>query len=141
MKSATVGRTVDGSKIVVGGTVSKFTAGEFVNSSLLVGYTPSNPGDPFAGETFAANAKLASFRVLGIKGVADPAFENSYVAATSFGSVSLKSIDTTNPTKFGLLANVGIDGLTITTPGLKLKKITVTPNLDAAFGDFEVRVI
>jgi RHS repeat-associated protein/uncharacterized repeat protein (TIGR01451 family) len=141
LRSATVGRRVEGSTIQVMGSVNNFTAGQLVNSSLLVAYTPTNPGDIFAGGTFVADARLLRFRVRGVEGVVEPAFDNSFVAATSFGTVFIDSVNASNAgTKFGLLADLGIDGLTVRTPGLKLKQIGVSPDLDPAFGDFEVRV-
>jgi hypothetical protein len=141
LKSASIGRAVEGSDIQIGGTVNKFIAGAMIDCALFVGFTPTDSGDPFAGGIFKLGARLNLFRVVGIKGVPEPAFENSIVAATLFGTVSFKSINPTNSTRFGLLADIGFENLAIGAPIFKLKKINTTPILDPVFGDFEISVI
>jgi hypothetical protein len=133
---------VNGRTFSVGGNVNSFSVGAFLSSSLFVGYTATNSSDPFAGGLFTPGAKLNTFKVTGVKGSLDPAFGNSLVAATTMGTVTLKSVATDNADrKFGLLLDEAIKKLIITTPSLTLTNILAAPTLPTLFVDFEVRVL
>ena len=142
LRSVTVGGAIGGSTIAVAGTVSSFTAGAFVDSALLAGFTPTDPANPFAGGTFVPGALVNNFQVTGIKGSTDPAFANSTVVASTLGTVRLKSVATDNGgNNFGLLVDVAVKRLTVGTPILALRNVTADPILPGAFGDFQLRVI
>jgi hypothetical protein len=141
IKSLTLG-TVTGAAVAAGKTVGSVKAQTFVDSSLLVGFTPTDPADPFAGGTFAAGSKLNIFQVTGVKGSAAPAFGTSVVAAAGMGTVTLKSVAADDGgLKFGLLAADSIKTVTVATPALRLTNVLDDPTLPSAFGDFEVRVL
>jgi hypothetical protein len=134
LSTATVSGTVRGSTISVAGPVNSFSAHGFADSALLVGFTPGNASDPFAGGTFAPGARVNAFRVTG-------AFDNGIVAATDAGAVVLKAVVADNAGRaFGLLVDGAILSLAVATPPLTLTNITADPALPATLADFRVRV-
>jgi RHS repeat-associated protein len=140
--AVTVRGGMNNSTIDVDGSVNSFHAGAFVGSMLLAGFDPTDANDNFAGGTFNAAATVNSFRVVGVKGAYAPSFADSYLAASSFGSVFVKSVEGNNAgRKFGILADEAIKKLTVTTPALLLRDVTSTPDLSGTFADFEVRLL
>lgn len=133
--TATIKGSTTGSTIHVNGTVKSFTTGALENSDLWVGYTPTLGSDPWGGGAFNTGANLLSFRVLGN-------FANSIVAAHRFGTVRLNTIQGANTgAPFGLIADMGIDRLLLTTPKLDLRSVLTTPSLPGTLGDFTVHVL
>jgi len=105
------GRT-QGATFVVPGNAGPFKTGSFENSSLLIGYTPTNAADPFGGGIFDGEFKLASFAANGFNGLVGPSFENSNLIAAKFGPISLDSVRTDNSANagldFGIAAKMGV---------------------------------
>lgn len=137
--AATIAGTVSGSTIKVNaGNVGSFKAGRFVDSQLLVGFTPTDTNDPMAGGAFASGSTIGSFRVVGYNGLATPAFANSTVAVANIGNVYLKSVQTTNAgKKFGVLADGQVNSVTVAGPAFHYAKDQPTAGLD----DFQVKIV
>jgi hypothetical protein len=104
LSSVNVRGAVTGANFRVAGTVDSFRSGEFVDSLLFVGFDPANPANPLAGGDFTSGLRLGLFKVSGLKDSTAPAFDNSYVAASTIGTVSLKSVDDANVSEFGIVA-------------------------------------
>jgi len=102
------GRTI-GASFVVPGHAGKFKTGTFEDSSILVGYTPTFPLDPFAGGTFDGEFKLAGFSATGFNGFVGATFANSNLIAARVGPVSIASLNVDNPVAFGIAAKAGLD--------------------------------
>lgn len=102
------GQTI-GATFVVPGHAGKFKTGTFQDSSILVGFTPTNPFDPFAGGTFDGEFKLAGFAASGFHGFVGPTFANSNLIAARVGSVSIASLNVDNAVAFGIAAKAGLD--------------------------------
>jgi hypothetical protein len=127
--TAKIAGEVIGSSIVVqAGSVTSFTAGAFVNSTLFLGQ---------AGQ-LTAGASLGTFTVTGLTGLA-AAFVNSNVSASIVGSVTLASVQTNNGgVAFGITAHQSIARVVVTSP-----KFTYNPKLTTpqGIGDFVVQRI
>ena len=137
--SANVTGTVSGAKLSVAGIVGSFISSAFLNSSLYVGYTPTNSTDPMAGGSFAAGSRIGSFTVSGLKNVTTPAFGNSYLASGTIGTVTFKSVAKINQQiKYGVLADVAITKLLSMADAFRYDPRNPLPQ---NFGDFEVKVI
>lgn len=136
----TVGGTVVGANIKVAGSMGTVTAGAFLDSSLFVGFTPTVPAEPWAGGTFQDGAKLGAFTVRGLKNVTAPAFDNSFVAADTVGTVTLKSVATDNDDiLYGVMADEKITQLTVTASKFRYdsKKSATAQGV----GDFRLKVV
>jgi autotransporter-associated beta strand protein len=124
---------------VASGNVGSFRAGRFLNSELSAGFIPVSSTDPMSGGTFTPGSTIGSFRVTGYNGLTTPTFENSWVGADIIGSVSLKSVSTTNNgRRFGILGHTQIGAVNAGAPSLQYKKgQSMPPPID----DFEVTII
>lgn len=130
VRSLAIGGVADGIDIRIAGNVGLVSFGSFRNSHFYAGYTGADDGSG----VFSA-AAVNSFKVTG----AIDGFQNSHVIASSFKSVSLQSVDATNSTWFGFIANDQITTLKVGSP----PSFTYRPG-DGAFksvGDFEVRIV
>lgn len=141
INSVSIAGVVSGSTFLVQtGNVQAFTCGSFVNSTLLLGYTPG--GSITTPGTFTHALTLASFRTTmtytgGL--AATLAFSGgSQVVATRFGTIRLSGVNTDNGgNAFGLrcngAANRGSVQVTASSPDA-IPTGNLTPNLTA--GDF-----
>lgn len=138
LNKVVINGAVTSSDFRIAGNVNTFVASSFTDSSLFAGYVPFNVADPYSGGTFAAGSKVNSFRLFGT----NAALSNSIFAATSFGNIFLQSVaGGNNGTKFGVLADVGINKLTIVSPKRVWTHLTSSLDLTGTFADLEVRII
>ena len=125
--------TVTGSDIRVNGHVRAVTVGAFRDSRLFAGY--NGPDVPTPGG-FTSPALVGSFRTTSTF----DAFQDSYVIATAFRSVSLSSLDSTNDgTKFGFYADTSLGSVKVR--GLLPFSYNATLPTPQGTGDFEVRIV
>jgi hypothetical protein len=124
---------VTGSDIMVNGNVGSVVVGAFRDSRLFAGYTGPDIPDP-AG--FNVPATVTTFRVT------DKAdgFENSRVIATAFKSVSIASLDATDPAgHFGFYAHASLGAIAVTGPTRWVYNPARPTPQD--LGDFEVNIV
>jgi hypothetical protein len=130
---------VDGSRIVVGSAsglganVGSVTVGAFRNSRLFAGYDGPDVPD-LSG--FHTPATITSFRSTGkVDG-----FQDSFVIATNFKSVSINNLDSTNAgKKFGFYAKSSLGAISVIGPtNFKYNPGLPTPQ---GQGDFEVELV
>jgi len=138
IKATSLGKTVikgkvDGSTITVTNSVTSFKVGNFLNSQLFVGYTPTTAADPMGGGVFTAGT-IGSFKTTGIKNSLDKSFFNSTIAAKQVGTVTLASVKTDNTANSG--TDFGVIGEAITRVKVKDPKFTFPG--DNANQDFRV---
>jgi hypothetical protein len=131
-KFSAAGAISNASIDVVDGNVDSITAAEILDSSIYVGFIPSNPGAPLLGGTFVPDLLLKS---VSVKASAN-GFANSVLASSKIGSVKLSSVETGNSTiPFGVLGDHSISSVTSKTPAFKWNKAGTT---DQSLGDFHV---
>ncbi|HEX3150656.1 MAG TPA: hypothetical protein VHR66_21440 [Gemmataceae bacterium] len=107
-KVTIAGRTF-GADFIVQGNVGKFKTGTFENSTLLVGYAPTDPLNPFAGGSFTSDFAIGGFTTTGVMGFAGKTFANSDIVAAQVGPVKLASVETNNGgIAFGVAAKNGL---------------------------------
>jgi hypothetical protein len=136
--SATITGTVSGSSIRVGGSVTSFSAGAFLSSTLFLDFVPTNAGNPLGGGTFNQGFTLGSFTVTGLPHQTAPAFAKSTVAAATVGTVSLKSILANNGgQRYGIVSHGAIGSVRVSSPAFAYNKLRPTPQ---GSGDFEVEI-
>lgn len=100
---------VDGATFVVPGNAGAFRVGIFENSNLLIGFTPTDALNPFAGGTWNGDFKLASFKAIGFNGYTGATFVNSHVIAAKLGSATVTNVTTANSGKhFGFAMKAGL---------------------------------
>ncbi len=127
-----VSGAVTGSNITVGGNVGSVVVGAFRDSRLFAGYTGPDIPDPVG---FDMPATVTTFRSTGkVAG-----FQNSCVIATSFKTVALASLDSTNATYFGFYADSSLGSINVTGP----TPFKYIPELSGLQGvnDFEVMIV
>jgi hypothetical protein len=94
---------------IVPGNAGAFKTGTFEHSSILLGFVPTLPANPFAGGTFSGDFKLASFAANGFNGLVGPTFDDSDLIASRMGSITLSSVNTANAsTPFGIAVKAGV---------------------------------
>src|SRR5262249_37788136 len=128
----TLGKTVLGqvseSDLTVTDKVFSMAVQTFLNSNLYAGFVPINPADPRDGGPFRSVVSRGSFTAGGVKGSSQPAFANSNVVAPTVGKVTLKSVKRDNGGRaYGVVADVSIAGVTVTTPAFRYDKTRPTP--------------
>lgn len=126
-----VSGNIDGSMMQVLGNVNLVQASSFRNSDLLVGARYDENG----GLVFDFPSQLKTFKVTG----GFDGFQNARVAATSFRSIYLRSVDTDNEgTSFGFMADLALGKVKVAFPAF-----TYLPLLPGAqgMGDFAVEVL
>lgn len=133
-----VSGTVANATIQVAGHVGAFTAGQLHHSSLLVGFTPTDIGNPFAGGGFYTPYKVGAFTVTGLKNSTTAAFDHSFLVASTLGKVTLRSVDIAEGTKYGLLADSSITRVRLTDGTFTYDPKQPAPQV---LGDFEVRLV
>ncbi len=114
------------------GSVGSVTALKMIDSTLLVGFTPDDPGAPLAGGTFTADMQIGS---VNIRSSLD-GFVNSNIAASKVGNIHLFSVATDNGgLPFGVIARQHISAVSVKLPPFKW-----VPNesTDQTLGDFHV---
>jgi hypothetical protein len=126
--TAAVAGAVVGANIEVrAGSVTAFTAGAFLNSTLFLGQ----------GGKLTTGARLGTFTMTGLSGSA--AFVNSNVAAWAIGGVSLSSVQTSNGgVAFGIQAHLSIASVVVTSPRFVYDPRLKTPQ---GVGDFTVTLV
>jgi hypothetical protein len=124
---------VTGSDIMVSGNVGAVVVGAFRDSRLFAGYTGPDEPDP-AGFNFPAT--VSTFRVTD----RTDGFENSRVIATAYKSVSIASLDASDPAgHFGFYAHASLGAITVIGP----TRWTYNPSRSTpqGLGDFEVDIV
>jgi hypothetical protein len=124
---------VTGCDIRVAGNVGTVIVAAFRDSRLFAGYDGPDVPDP-TGFNFPAT--VTTFRATG---KAD-GFQNSRVIATAFKSVTISSVDSTNPAgTFGFYADTSLGAISVISPTRwKYNPAQATPQ---GVGDFEVKVV
>ncbi len=118
---------------VANGSVGSVGASQMIDSSLFVGFTPTDPSDPFGGGTFAGENHI---RTMNINGKVASAFVDSDVIAASVGAVKISSVATNNGgVFFGIKGGTRLSGVTVGSPKFKwLPKV----GGDQSAGNFHV---
>lgn len=117
---------------IVNGSLVSITAAAILDSSIYVGFIPTNSAAPLLGGTFVTDLKLKSVTVKS----STNGFINSAIVAPVIGTVHLKSVETNNSgTPFGVLGNQSIKSVTSKTPAFKWSKNGAP---DQSLGDFHV---
>ena len=129
----TVSGTISNASInVADGNVGSVTATKMIDTTIYVGYTPTDPGSPLLGGTFVPDLRLGSVRIKSsVNG-----FVDSFLVAAEIGSVHLDSAVTNNAgLPFGVLVNQSISSVTIKNPRFKWNS---KGSSDQSTGDFHV---
>ncbi|HEX3150424.1 MAG TPA: choice-of-anchor Q domain-containing protein [Gemmataceae bacterium] len=132
LKTLKVAGAVTNSDIFVNGNVTTFSVGAFRDSRLFAGY--SGPDD--GSGAFNLPASVTTFTVTG----KTDGFQNSRVIATSFKTVTLTSLDSTNGNnEFGFYADTAVGSLKVVGP----TAFKYDPKNPAPQGpdDFKVRIV
>jgi hypothetical protein len=117
---------------VVDGNVDSIAASEILDSSIYIGFIPTNANTPLLGGTFVPDLLLKS---VSVKASAN-GFANSVLAASKIGNIKLSSVETDNSTiPFGVLGDQSISSVTSKTPAFKWDKAGAP---DQSLGDFHV---
>jgi hypothetical protein len=117
---------------VGGGSVGSVRASQMIDSSLFVGYTPTDPGNPLVSGTFAGENHI---REVAISDKAN-GFVSSDIAAASIGVVDLSSVVTDNGSlEFGITAGSRLSQVTVGAPRFKWMPKNGS---DQSLGDFHV---
>lgn len=119
------------SVIGVGGKVNQVSALSFRDSRLFAGFV----GDLDGVGAYNAAGLIASFRMTS----KTDAFQNSHVIASSIGSVTLRSLDETNATPFGLIADNQIKLVQVGAP--PIFSYRPKDGVKKSQGQFEVRIV
>jgi Calx-beta domain-containing protein len=117
---------------IANGGVGAISAFQMLDSTVFVGYVPTDPSNPLASGTFVPGLRLSS---VSIRSIAN-GFVNSDLAASAVGTVNLSSVPTDNGgIIFGVLASQHVGSVTVKTP-----KFRWMPNGadDQSLGDFHV---
>jgi hypothetical protein len=132
-KLSVSGTISNASIAIANGSVGTVTALRMIDgSTLYIGYTPDDPGNPLAGGTFIEDLQLGS---VSIRSSPD-GFVNSDIAASKVGNVHLASILIDNADlPFGVVASQHISAVTAKTPSFKW--IPTGAN-DQSISDFHV---
>jgi hypothetical protein len=131
-KLAVSGVISNASIAVANGSVGAISALQMLDSTVFVGYAPTDPSNPLASGTFVANLRLGS---VSIRSTAN-GFVNSDLAAALVGGVNLSSVPTDNGgVIFGVVASQHVGSVAVKTP-----KFRWMPNgaNDQSLGDFHV---
>jgi hypothetical protein len=131
--SLVVAGTISNTSLIVSnGSAGSVSASQMIDSTVYLGYTPNNPGNPISGGgAFVAGMRLGG---VSIRSKAN-GFANSYIAASQIGSVRLGSVVTDNGgLSFGVTAQQ-ISGASSKTPPFHF--VPSGPN-DQSLGDFHV---
>ena len=137
--SVSIAGVTEGATFDVGGHVGSFKTARFVDSELDLSGFIFNPADPTNNYV-----KLGSFKATGIKGLADPAFENSNIIAGIIGSATLASVDTANGgLSFGITADTKIGSVSaaVLLPGPGSFKYDAKGAASQSSGDFAVQLV
>ena len=131
-KFAVSGAISNASIDIANGDLDSITASEIIDSSIYVGFTPTDPNAPLLGGTFVSDLRLGSVSAKS----STNGFANSVVAAAIIGGVNLNSVETDNGgIPFGVLGNQSISSVTSKTPPFKWSR---TGAADQSLGDFHV---
>jgi len=123
---------ISNTSINVAGNVGHIVAAQMMDSTVYVGFTPTDPSNPMLGGTFVPGLYLESLSILSkVDG-----FANSDVAAEIIDNVHLASVVTDNGgLPFGVQANQSIALVVTKTPPFKWIS---TGGTDQSSGDFHV---
>ena len=125
--------TISNTSVVVSnGSVGAVTASQMIDSTIYIGYTPSDPTNPISGGgTFVDGMRLGSVNIRS----STNGFINSDIAASRVGSARFGSIVTDNGSlSFGITAQQ-VSGATCKTPPFRFH---VSGPSDQSLGDFHV---
>ena len=138
MGSAKIGGQVRNSQIVSTGSIGLFSASALIGSQIYVGFAPTDPEESLLVGDFATTSRIAKLTIGSKKG-GGPALDNSVIAASTLGKVTIGQIDTLNAgTEFGIAIETSINSLSIANPSFKQSNITDSLFTGADFGDFLV---
>ena len=131
--SLVVAGTISNTSVIISnGSASTVSASQMIDSTVYLGYTPNNPGNPISGGgAFVAGMRLGS---VNIRSSAN-GFANSDIAASQIGGVRLGSVVTDNG---GL--PFGVTAQQISGVSCKMPPFYFAPNgaSDQSLGDFHV---
>lgn len=133
--SLVVAGTISNTSLIISnGSAGSVSASQMIDSTVYLGYTPNNPGNPISGGgTFVAGMRLGNVNV---RSTAN-GFANTDIAGSQVGSVRLGSVVTDNGgLPFGVTAQQ-ISGASSKTPPFRF--IPSGPS-DQSLGDFHVLV-
>jgi hypothetical protein len=117
---------------ITNGNIGSIAASEMIDSTIYVGFTPTDPGSPLLGGTFVPGSAIRS---LSVRSPAN-GFGDNYIIASVIGGVNLGSVVTDNSgVPFGILANQSISSATVGSPKFKWNRTGAT---DQSLGDFHV---
>jgi hypothetical protein len=117
---------------IANGNLGSVAASQIIDSSIYVGFTPTDPNDPLAGGTFVPDLKVGS---VSTKSTSN-SYVNSVVAGAIVGKVKLKSVQTDNAgTSFGVLGDQSISSVTSKEPQFKWDDVS---GPDQSADDFHV---
>ncbi len=136
-KLAVSGTISNVSITVSNGSVGSISAFQMIDSTVFVGYTPDDPGNPLiGGGTFVADLRLGSVSIRSTTN----GFVNSDLGASLVGSVKLSSVVPDNGGHgFGVAASQHIGGVTVRTPIFHwLPPGSTGSTNDQTLGDFHV---
>ncbi len=133
--SLVVAGTISNTSVIISnGSAGAVSAAQMIDSTVYLGYTPNNPGNPISGGgAFVAGMRLGSVNV---RSQVD-GFANNYIAASQIGSVRLGSVVTDNGSlSFGVTAQQ-VSGVSCKVPPFRF-----APNGagDQSLGDFHVKL-
>jgi hypothetical protein len=132
-KLSVAGVVANASIVVANGGVGSVAASQIIDSTIYVGYEPTDPDNPLTGGgTFTEGLRVRS---VSVRSRVD-GFANSVVAASRIGKVHLASVQTDNAgTPFGVVAGENISAVSVQSPPFKWM-----PNGadDQTLGDFHV---
>ena len=131
-KLAVSGMISNASIVVANGGVGSISAFQMIDSTVFVGYTPTDPGNPLASGTFVADLRLGSVSVRSLAN----GFVNSDLAASIVGNVKLSTVMAPNGGLiFGVAASQHVGGVTVKTPPFRWMSNGAD---DQSLGDFHV---
>ncbi|HUJ10721.1 MAG TPA: Calx-beta domain-containing protein [Verrucomicrobiae bacterium] len=117
---------------IVNCNLNSLTAAQIIDSSIYVGFVPTDPNAPLVGGTFVADLRLKHVTVASHTN----GFVNSVIAAPEVGSVSLRSVETDNRgIAFGILGNQSIGSVESKKPPFHWRRRGTT---DQSLDDFHV---
>ncbi len=126
---------------IIGGVggIGKIAAAQIIGTVITAGFTPTDAEDPFAGGVFLPGLLIKSVALKGIGDPDDPAYQDSLIAGAQIGSIKIASAETANGgDTFGVLADVSIGSVNITTPGFVWNAAV---GGDQSTGDFHVTIL
>jgi hypothetical protein len=117
---------------VANGNIGSIAASEIMDSTIYVGFAPTDPSSPLLGGTFVSGLAL---RALDVRSRTN-GFVDNYIVASVIRGVNLASVITDNGgVPFGILANQSISSVTVRSPAFKWSRTGAT---DQSLGDFHV---